>query len=222
MSRLRELSSWIAFLYLLGLFLTFLTFILDLAGLEELRRLAAQPWRPILLYILATLTFFISLHFLRSALRIRRLRRMIKQKGHEGPVLVSPQVLRRLIKDSLSERGPKGAKVRFVPGRRGLRITVELSRVEPKLLRTAEEVQRLLRQRVEVEAGIKVERIEVRARSLLKREDAGGRGRESKALKPKPKLKPEPELGERPSPASASASESEEPGHGRSAPGGRD
>lgn len=168
-----EFIHWLEFLVLFVAFLVFLAFIFDLAGLDEVRRVAAQPWKDLLLYVLAALSLVGSLHFLLLILRARRLRRMIRQDSQGGPVLVSPRALKRLIQEVLGETELEGARARLSPGRKGLNITVELRRAGPGLVETARQIQRLLRQRVEFEAGIGVNRVEVHARSLRREREKG-------------------------------------------------
>ena len=182
-SSLLEFIHWLEFGYLLALLMVLLAFIFDLAGLAELRWLAAQPWHTVLLYTAAALSFGACLHFLVLILRARRLRHMIRQETRDGSVLVSARALQRLIEESLSKAELEKARVRLVPRRRGLDIIVELKGVQADLVGAAERVQRLLRQRVEFEAGIRVRRIEIRTLSLKRQRT---RARKAKRMKPLP------------------------------------
>jgi uncharacterized alkaline shock family protein YloU len=56
--------------------------------------------------------------------------------------------------------------VRLSPEREGLRIIVELKGATPGLLQTAGRVQELVKERVESHVGVKVNQVEVQARSL--------------------------------------------------------
>lgn len=161
-----ELCYWLQFLFLLLVFWALLTFIFDLAGLNELKWIAAQPWKNVLLYLLAALSLIACLHFLLLILRARKLRGMMRESSPAGEVRVSPGALKKLIREALAEMSLEGVRLRLRPGRKGLKIIVELRKARPGLLDTASELQRLLKKRVEFGAGIKVNRVEVHARSL--------------------------------------------------------
>lgn len=166
---LLELFYWLEAGFLLALLGLALAFAFDLLGLKELRWLAAQPWDKLILYIAAALAFIAAWHFLVLIGRIRRLRRMVKQEARDGPVRISARALQRLVLEALGQTELERARVRLVPRRRGVEIIVELKGVQPDMVGVAERVQRLLRQEVEFQAGIRVHRIEVRTLSLRRR-----------------------------------------------------
>jgi len=173
---LTEYLYWLETGFLIALFGLALAFAFDLLGLKELRWLAAQPWDKLVLYIAAAFALIAAWHFFALIGRIRRLRRMVKQEARDGPVRISARALRQLILETLGRTELERARVRLVPRRRGVEIIVELRGVQPDMVGVAERVQRLLRQEVEFQAGIRVHRIEIRTLSLRRRKQKEGKG----------------------------------------------
>lgn len=161
-----EFIYWLVLLYLILLSIILVALGLGAIDGRFLAGLAARPWGRGLLYSFAGLSFVAGSHLLNLILRLHRSRTLFRQEGRGGTMLIPAGALRKLVRERLGPQA-EGARLRLVPHREGMDVIVELKRLPPgeSWMDAAARMQGLLRQQLERETGIKLNRVQALIRN---------------------------------------------------------
>jgi len=177
-SYLAEIGCWLALVFLwagAGVLFALLVGTLDFDALE---RMSAELWGTGVIYAFAAAFLLAGLYFLILILRAHIQRGRLVKEGPAGQIQISPWAIKDLIGEILRrEVGLERFRVGLARTSGGIKIRVSAQLGSGQsVVRIGEEVQRLLKERVEERIGVEVAEVEVFTRAIEVARRAGGEG----------------------------------------------
>lgn len=167
-SYLAEIGYWLALVFLwAGAGALFATLVGTL-GFDDLQKLSERLWGTGVIYAFAAALLLAGLYFLVLILRAHIQRGRLVKEGPGGQIQISPWAIKDLVSEILRrEVGLGRFRVGLARSGAGIRIKVsaELSSGQ-SVVRIGEEIQRLLKERVEERIGVEVAEVEVFTRAI--------------------------------------------------------
>lgn len=167
-SYLAEIGYWLALIFLWAGAGVLFALLVGTLGFDELQRLSAELWGTGIIYAFAAAFLLAGLYFLVLILRAHIQRGRLVKEGPAGQIQISPWAIKDLVGEILRrEIGLGRFRVGLARSGEGIRIKVgaELGSGQ-SVVRTGEEIQRLLKERVEERIGVEVTEVEVFTRAI--------------------------------------------------------
>jgi uncharacterized alkaline shock family protein YloU len=163
-SYLGEFSCWLAWIFLWCGSGSLIALLVRVIEFDDLQRLSTRLWGIGVIYAFAAAFFLAGSYFLILILRAHGRRGRLVRKGPVGQIEVSLWAIEGLVRQTLKQEIEFGRfRVRLTrTSPQGIRIRVkaELSG-QQSVVRVSEEIQRLLKERVEERTGVEVAEVEV-------------------------------------------------------------
>jgi hypothetical protein len=157
-SYLTEIGYWLALIFLWAGSGTLFAILVGVMGFDELERLSAELWGTGVIYAFAAAFLLAGLYFLVLILRAHIQRGRLVKEGPAGQIQISPWAIKDLVSEILRrEVGLERFRVGLTRTGEGIKIRVsaELGSGQ-SVVRVGEEIQRLLKERVEERIGVEV------------------------------------------------------------------
>lgn len=167
-SYLAEIGYWLALIFLWAGAGALFALLVGTLGFDELQRLSAELWGTGVIYAFAAAFLLAGLYFLILILRAHIQRGRLVKEGPAGQIQISPWAIKELISEILRrELGLERFRVGLARSDAGLKIKVsaELGSGQ-SVVQIGEEIQRLLKERVEERIGVEVAEVEVFTRAI--------------------------------------------------------
>ncbi len=167
-SYLAEVGYWLAWAFLWAGSAILFAILVGASGFDYLEQLNAKLWGTGVIYAFASVFLLVGLYFLVLILRTHIQRGRLVKEGPGGKIQISPGAIKDLVREILRQevelprfrvglaRAPEGIRIR---------VSADLSGAQ-SVVRVGEEIQRLLKQRVEEHIGMEVADVEVFTRAI--------------------------------------------------------
>lgn len=163
-SYLGEASCWLAWLFLWCGSGVLISLLVRAIGFDHLQRLSAKLWGIGLIYAFGVAFFIIGSYFLILILKSHSRRGRLVRAGPVGQIGISLWAIEGLVRETLKQEIASGRfRVRLIrasPQAIRIRVRAELAG-QQSVVRVSEQIQRLLKERVEERTGVEVAEVEV-------------------------------------------------------------
>lgn len=170
-SYLVEIGYWLAWGFLWAEAATLFAILVGAIGFDDLQRLNTKLWGTGVIYAFASAFLLVGFYFLALILRTRVQRGRLVKEGPAGQIQISPWAIKDLAGEILQrEAGLRRFRVGLMRVPDGIRIKVSAGlSSDQSVVRVGEEIQRLLKERVEERIGVEVVEVEVFTRAIARR-----------------------------------------------------
>ncbi|MCR4404781.1 MAG: alkaline shock response membrane anchor protein AmaP [Candidatus Acetothermia bacterium] len=163
-SYLGEFGSWLAWLFLWCGSGALIAILVGRIEFPALQRVSTKLWGIGVFYAFAVAYFFAGCYFFILIIRAHGRRGQLVREGPIGEIQVSLWAIAGLVRQTLRQEMPAGRfrikLTRLFPQAIKIRVRAELPGHQ-SVVRVSEEIQRLLKERVEERTGVEVEKVEV-------------------------------------------------------------
>lgn len=163
-SYLGEVGCWLAWFFLWCGSGTLIALLVRVLGFDRLQRLSTRLWGVGLIYAFAAAFFLSGSYFLVLILKSHGRRGRLVREGPVGRIGISLWAIEGLVRETLKGEIASGRfRVRLMrtsPQAIRIRVKAELAG-QQSVVRVSEEIQRLLKGRVEERTGVEVAEVEV-------------------------------------------------------------
>jgi len=167
-SYLAEIGYWLALIFLWAGSGTLFAILVGAAGFDDLQQLNARLWGTGVIYAFAAALLLVGFYFLILILRAHIQRGRLVREGPGGQIQISPWAIKDLVREILKQEIGLGRfRVGLARVAEGLKIKVsaELGSGQ-SVVQIGEEIQRLVKERVEERIGVVVAEVEVFTRAI--------------------------------------------------------